>query len=81
MITAHIKKWGNSLAIRFPKSLLTQLNLHEDEEIEISIEEGKLILSPIKKPKYMLDELLAQITPERLHDEIDFGPSTGKEVW
>ena len=80
MITTHIRKWGNSLAIRFPQSLLAQLNLQVDEEVEISLEEGRLILSPVKRPKYKLDELLSQITPESLHEEIDFGQPVGKEV-
>jgi len=81
MVTTHIKKWGNSLAVRFPQSLLAQLNLKEDCEVEIRIDEGRLILSPVKKPKYTLDELLAQVTPESLHDEIDFGAPLGKEEW
>ena len=81
MITTYIRKWGNSLAIRLPQSLLAQLNLQIDGEVEISLEEGRLILSPVKKPGYTLDELLAQITLENLHDEIDFGKPIGKEVW
>ena len=81
MITTYIRKWGNSLAIRLPQSLLAQLNLQIDGVVEISLEEGRLILSPVKKPSYTLDELLAQITPEILHNEIDFGKPVGKEVW
>jgi antitoxin MazE len=81
MITTHIRKWGNSLAVRFPQSLMAQLNLQADGKVEISLDEGRIIISPVKKPKYKLDELLAQITPESLHDEIDFGKPVGKEVW
>jgi antitoxin MazE len=80
MFTTHIKKWGDSLAIRLPQSLLTHLDVKEDCEIEISIDEGRLILSPVKKPKYTLDELLAKVTPDSLHDEIEFGAPPGKEV-
>lgn len=81
MITTYVKKWGNSLAVRLPRSLLAQLNLEVDGEVEISVEEGRLILSPVKKPKYKLDELLVQVTPENLHDEINYGKPAGKEVW
>jgi antitoxin MazE len=81
MIITRIKKWGNSLAIRFPQSLLAQINLQEDGEVEIRVEEGRLILSPLKKPKYTLGELLAQVTPENRQDEIDFGKPAGKEEW
>ncbi len=80
MITTHIRKWGNSLAIRFPQSILAQLNLQADGEVEINVVEGRLIISPVKT-KYSLDELLAQITPENQQNEIDFGQSTGNEVW
>jgi antitoxin MazE len=81
METTHIRKWGNSLAIRLPQSLMAQLNLRVDEEVEIRLVEDRLILSPVKKPKYTLEELLSQVTPESLHDEIDFGKPVGKEVW
>jgi antitoxin MazE len=81
MTTTFIRKWGNSLAIRLPQKLLDQLNLQADGEVEISLEEGRLILSPVKKAKYSLDELLAQITPSNLHDEIDYGKPVGREEW
>jgi len=73
MITTHLRKWGNSLAIRLPKPLLDLVDLREGSQLEISIDRERLILSPVKKPKYTLDELLAQVTPENLHGEIDFG--------
>jgi antitoxin MazE len=81
MITTHIRKWGNSLAVRFPQSLLAQLSLQADEEVEISIDAGRLILSPVKKPKYTLDDLLTHTPPDSAHGEIDFGKPVGKEVW
>ena len=30
--------------------------------------------------EYDLDELVAAITPENRHEEIDFGPAVGREV-
>jgi antitoxin MazE len=81
MIIARIKKWGNSLALRFPQSLLAQINLQADGEVEISLDKGRIIVSPVKKPSYTLDDLLGQISPDSLHDEIDFGKPTGKEGW
>jgi antitoxin MazE len=82
MIT-HIRKWGNSLAIRFPQNILSQLGLKENGEVEIRLDDNKLILSPVtvKKPKYCLEELLSQITPENQQEFVDFGNSVGKEVW
>lgn len=35
----------------------------------------------IRKKKYDLAEMLAKVTPENLHSEVDFGPSAGREEW
>jgi antitoxin MazE len=45
------------------------------------VEEGNLVIAPIGKPTYTLQELVGKITPENRHDLIDFGPPRGKEVW
>jgi antitoxin MazE len=34
-----------------------------------------------KKPVYSLNELLAGMTPENRHDEVDFGAPVGREVF
>ncbi len=81
MTITKIKQWGNSLGVRIPQALLEQLNLRADAEVEIRVEEGRLILSPVEGPRFTLEELLAQITPESLHEEIDFGGPVGKEAW
>ena len=81
MITTHIRKWGNSLAIRLPQSVLSQLNLSVDGEVAINIEGQQIIVSPVNKPEYTLEELLAKCPPESMHGEVDFGKPTGKEVW
>jgi antitoxin component of MazEF toxin-antitoxin module len=39
---------------------------------------------PVSKseiPKYRLEDLLARVTAENRHAEIDTGPSVGKEAW
>lgn len=81
MVTTHIKKWGNSFAVRLPQNILAQLNLPADGEVTISVDGGQIILSPVKKVEYSLEELLAQCPPESLHGEIDFGKVEGNEVW
>jgi antitoxin MazE len=82
MIT-RIRKWGNSLAIRYPQSLLSELNLEENDAVEINLVDNKLVLSPVKKTgrEYTLEELVSQITPENQHELIDFGGPVGNEVW
>jgi antitoxin MazE len=76
-----VKRWGNSLALRIPKPLAEEVGLEEDSPVELSLEEGRLIVVPIMEPRYALDILLAQVTPENLHGEVDTGQAMGGEAW
>ncbi len=80
MIVQKITAWGNSLGIRLPQTLIQQTNLQEGDEVTVSVERGKIVLTP-KKPAYTLDELLEGITPEMQHEEINWGEPKGEEVW
>lgn len=80
MTTQKITSWGNSLGIRLPQVLVQQVGLTEGALISLSIEGDKIILSPTK-PKYKLDELLANATPNMQHNEVDWGEPMGEEVW
>ncbi len=78
---SSIQKWGNSLAIRIPKSFASEIHLVQGSEIDISLFEDKLQIEPIKKEKITLKQLLSEITDENLHNEIDTGNQVGKEIW
>jgi len=45
------------------------------------VAKGKLIIAPIKKQKYKLEELVSRITDENIHKEDIWGPAVGREVW
>lgn len=77
----RIQKWGNSLALRIPKSFAAEIGLEKESSVEVDMVNGKLVITPAKKKKYNLDELLAKVTDENIHAEIDFGPPVGKEIW
>ena len=68
---SKVQKWGNSLGIRIRKSIADQLELKENSEVDITIKDKTLVISPCKK-KYTLSSLLEGVTPENLHGEIDF---------
>ncbi|HLR77887.1 MAG TPA: AbrB/MazE/SpoVT family DNA-binding domain-containing protein [Burkholderiaceae bacterium] len=68
-----IKKWGNSAAVRLPAPALKSLRLNVEDNVEIRLENGCIILQPIQSCDYSLGELLSRITPDNLHPEIDFG--------
>ncbi len=76
----QIGKWGNSLAVRIPGTFAKELDLEEGAELEMTRAHGGLLLRP-RKREYTLDELLAQIKPENIHGETDWGPAVGGEAW
>jgi antitoxin MazE len=76
----QVGKWGNSLAVRIPGAYAKDLDLKEGMELEVSLVDGNLVLRPLPT-QYTLKELLAQITPENLHEETDWGPPVGRESW
>lgn len=77
----QIQKWGNSLALRIPKSFAVESKIKQGSTVEVSLESGKIIVFPVAEPEFLLDDLLAKVTAENLHGEIDTGSSVGKEAW
>lgn len=77
----RVQKWGNSLALRIPKSFANEVGLLNESSVEVSLTNGKLVVVPIEKPNLSLKKLLAQITEENIHHEVDSGPAVGIEAW
>jgi antitoxin MazE len=77
----RVQKWGNSLALRIPKSFAAEARLREDTPVELSLEEGKLVIRALPQEPLTLEELLRGVTEQNLHGEWDTGPATGKETW
>ena len=78
---AQVKTWGNSAAVRIPASVMSAAALRGDQPVDIREENGRVIIEPIATPVFELDALLAQITPNNVHDEIEFGAPVGHEAW
>ena len=77
----RVQKWGNSLALRIPKAFATEVGLQRETSVELSLSDGKLVITPVTEPKLNLKQLLAKVTKENLHHEVDIGPVTGDETW
>jgi antitoxin MazE len=77
----RVQKWGNSLALRIPKSFANEVGLERETAVDVSLASGKLVITPVAKPKPTLKQLLAKITKENLHHEVDTGSAVGNEVW
>ena len=79
-IRTTVGKWGNSAALRLPATLMAQANLSAQQPVDLVLSGGRIILEPVTDQSSKLAELLAQVTPESLHGEIDFGLPVGREL-
>jgi mRNA interferase MazF len=72
---AKIQKWGNSQGIRLAKNLLAAAQLGVGDEVDISVKDGIMIVTPTKRirGRHNLKDLVARI-PENYHaGEVDWG--------
>jgi antitoxin MazE len=75
-----IAKWGNSLAIRLPRHVLDEVKLAEGSTVDLIVRDGQVVVTPVRK-KIKLDDLLAQMTDENAHIEVEWGEPKGDEIW
>jgi len=81
LMKTRIQKWGNSLALRIPKSFALETGLEQDATVDVALVDGKLIVTPLQTPSITLEQLLGGITDENQHAEYDTGGAVGNEVW
>ena len=72
----RVRKWGNSLALRIPKSFAVDAGLCENAPVELSLVNGSIVVRSVAPTPPSLDEMLRGITDENLHGEWDTGPAT-----
>ena len=80
MVT-KIQKWGNSLGLRIPKTFAKEAAIEEGSAVDISLEEDRLVIRPVRTERYQLSELLSQVRKDNLHEEIVTGDAVGREAW
>jgi antitoxin ChpS len=62
MHTTNLRKVGGSVMLAVP--LLDILRLGLGARVGIAIESGRLVVAPQKRPRYTLDQLIAQCDPK-----------------
>jgi len=80
-MTAVVARWGNSLGIRIPKMIAEQTQITEGTSISFRVEGNSIVITPQKRRKYTLDELLEGMTPDNFHPEFETGNAVGNEDW
>ena len=82
MVT-RIQKWGNSQGLRIPRTILESAQVNVCDEVDISAEEGVILIRPVKPPRkrHNLEGLLKRIPKNYRASETDWGKPRGKEEW
>ena len=78
-----IQKWGNSQAIRLPKSILKAAHFEENTEVQIVAEENQIVIKRVRK-QYQhrtLKDRFKGYNGTYVKQNIDFGEAVGKEIW
>jgi len=80
-LRGRIQKWGNSLALRIPKSFAAEIGLGQNSSIQLMIKEGTLVVTPEREPQWRLEELLEKVSEANIHREWETGSAEGDEIW
>jgi antitoxin MazE len=77
----RIQKWGNSLGLRIPRSLAAEVQVEEGATVDLSVENGQLLVRPLRVRRYSLKVLLRRVSRRNLHGEVSTGRAVGRETW
>ena len=75
-----VQQWGNSLALRIPKAFAAQAKFRKGSAVDLKLEKGRLVVTPIAEEPLSLKKLLSKVTRQNVHAETDWGPAQGREI-
>ena len=83
MTTAKLRKVGGSTMLAIPPGILDAMNLSVAEAVELSVEDGTLVVKRAR-PRYTLDRLLSECDRRRSASKQDRAwldaPPVGREL-
>jgi antitoxin MazE len=83
---ATLSKWGNSLGIRIPNQMASDMGFHAGSKVDIRSRSNQIVIQPKYDLKTMYEDFyqkpLSKITMEDVGktDEMDWGADVGAEV-
>jgi antitoxin MazE len=75
---AVIRKWGNSPAVRINAAAMKAAAFDLEQRVTIKASRGRIVIEPADKLK--LEDLVAGISRQNVHEAADFGAPAGKEA-
>ena len=75
---AIVRKWGNSLGIRIPGNMAKEISLQDGSSVDIERKDGQIIIKP--RNKYILKDMISNISKDNIHEEIESSGTVGNEI-
>ena len=77
----QVSKFGDGLALVIPDWVAQEAKICEGDKLELSLSPAGEITLRSSIRHYDLEELVSKITDDNRHEETDWGPPVGNEVW
>lgn len=77
----QVQRWGNSLGLRIPRSFAEETRIKKGSKVDLTVVDGRLIITPLRPKRYTLEALVAKIKPSNLHPNVETGNRRGREIW
>jgi antitoxin MazE len=75
-----VKRWGNNLGVRLPAAVAKAAHLQVDQRVRITVEEGRVVISPVAPGFETLEARLARFDPARHGGEAMASAAVGAEA-
>ncbi len=76
-----IQKWGNSLAVKIPRSFAEEAGVAAGSEVQLTVRQDGLLVQPTRPRRPKLRDLLRGVKRSNRHGEVRTGKPVGKEIW
>lgn len=76
-----LKHWGNNLGVRLPAAVAKAAGLHADQRVRVSVEDGRVVITPLEEAASTLEQRLARFDPARHSGEAMAAQALGAERW
>ena len=77
----HFEKTDGGIVLQLPDELAANPVFASGDTVNVSRENGRLVVTKPGEPTYDIEEMIASITDENRHAEISTGRPVGNEVW
>ena len=82
---ATLTNFGDSFGVQFPKSLLRNVEISENDNVKIQVKDNSIIIKRLESPRHLTTKeriaAFCGVVGNVQLSEIDWGKPQGKEIW